>query len=140
MIQCGEAPFLECSSKGDTRFSAFYARIRGRGNRSIEAIYQGAKRFMDGETNLCIRDAKGRPAVNQAEVTVLYARLWDEYFQENKATLLPAMRQYRGFQDRFGQPGHCCQAIEIYRLYRQHVLETTPADAISITHPEPNAP
>jgi hypothetical protein len=44
MIQHGAAPFLECSSRGDRRFSAFAARIKRRANKSIEEIYQGANR------------------------------------------------------------------------------------------------
>jgi len=40
----GRAPFLECSSRGDKRFSAFYARVNGC---SIEEQYQAAKIFRD---------------------------------------------------------------------------------------------
>ncbi len=60
MIQHGAAPFLECSSRGDRRFSAFAARIKRRANKSIEEIYQGAKRFEDGSTGLTWREAKGK--------------------------------------------------------------------------------
>ncbi len=115
MIRCGNPPYFECSSKGDKRFSAFSARIRGRGNRSIEEIYQAAKVFESGETGLSWRAAKGRKAVNQVEVAALYARLWDEYIAENpdlKATLMAA----DGLQDLFGQAGHCCQATELWRI------------------------
>ena len=35
MIKIGEAPFLECSSKGDKRFSAFYARIKAFNSKSF---------------------------------------------------------------------------------------------------------
>jgi len=59
MIRYGSSPFLECSSRGDRRFSAFSARIRQRGNRSIEALYQAAKIFEDGSTGLSWRAAKG---------------------------------------------------------------------------------
>ena len=52
MIRHGSPPYLECSSKGDKRFSAFSARIRARGNRSIEEVYQAAKVFSDGTTGL----------------------------------------------------------------------------------------
>lgn len=47
MIKHGFAPFLECSTKGDRRFSAFCAHIRSRNNQSIEEIYQAAKIFDD---------------------------------------------------------------------------------------------
>lgn len=83
MIQHGSPPFLECSSKGDSRLSAFRAKIRARGDRSIEEIYQGAKVFADGTTGLSWREAKGKRAVNADEVRALYSVLWDEYIAEN---------------------------------------------------------
>lgn len=115
MIRCGNAPYLECSSKGDKRFSAFWAKIAGRGNRSIEALYQAAKIFEDGETGLDWRAAKGRKAVNQAEVSRLYSILWDEYLLENPE-LMPVLLAQSGLQDIFGQAGHCCQATELWRI------------------------
>lgn len=72
MIRHGAAPYLECSSHGDRRFSAFVARIKARGNRSIEDIYQAAKVFENGDTNLGWRDAKGCRVVNHPEVAALY--------------------------------------------------------------------
>ncbi|MFC5505412.1 hypothetical protein [Bosea massiliensis] len=115
MIQHGVAPFLECSSKGDRRLSAFSARIRGRGNRSIEEIFQGAKIFADGSTGLHWREAKGKKAVNADEVRALYAVLWDEYVAENPE-LLDVIKRASGLQDVFGQSGHCCQASELWRI------------------------
>lgn len=115
MIQHGTAPFLECSSRGDRRLSAFSARIRGRGNRSIEEIFQGAKVFADGSTGLHWREAKGKKAMNADEVRALYAVLWDEYVAENPE-LLDVIKQASGLQDVFGQPGHCCQATELWRI------------------------
>jgi len=52
MIQHGTAPFMECSSKGDKRFSAFYARVKFYGNKTIEDLYQGSKLFPGGVTGL----------------------------------------------------------------------------------------
>lgn len=115
MIQHGTAPFLECSSKGDRRLSAFSARIRGRGNRSIEEIFQGAKVFADGSTGLHWREAKGKKAANADEVRALYAVLWDEYVSENPE-LLEIIKQAPGLQDIFGQAGHVCQATELWRI------------------------
>lgn len=71
MILHGEAPFLECSSKGDRRFSAFSAMLDGR---SIEDRYQAAKIFEGGITGLTWRQAKGRQAVNQAACAVYYSQ------------------------------------------------------------------
>ena len=115
MIRHGAAPFLECSSRGERRLSAFAARIHGRGNRSIENIYQAAKVFADGSTGLSWREAKGRKPVNAAETRTLYATLWDEYIAENPA-LLRLIADASGLQDMFGQPGHCCQATELWRI------------------------
>jgi len=63
MIKYGCAPYLECSSKGYKRFSAFYANIKCLNNRSIEYIYQASKIFEDGSTNLSWEEAKGEKPV-----------------------------------------------------------------------------
>jgi len=115
MIRHGEEPFLECSSRGDKRFSAFFARIRSRDNKSIEEIYQAAKIFPDGSTGLTWREAKGKKATNQEEVCQLYSQLWNEYMEENP-TLLRIILNVSGVQDIFGQEGHCCQATELWRI------------------------
>jgi hypothetical protein len=122
MIQHGTGPFLECSSRGDRRFSAFAARIRGRGNRSIEDIYQASKVFADGSMGLTWREAKGKRAVNADEVRALYSVLWDEYIAESPH-LLSVLTAASGLQDLFGQTGHACQATELWRI-RCAALET----------------
>ena len=115
MLHYGEAPFLECSTKGDGRFSALRARLRGYGNQTIEEVYQGAKVFEDGSTNLPWREAKGRPAVNAVEVRALYGTLWNEYFAENPY-LYEVVMAHTGFSDVFGRAGGACQAEEIQRI------------------------
>jgi hypothetical protein len=115
LIRHGEAPYLECSTKGDRRFSAFAARIRARGGRSIEELYQAAKVFPDGSTGKTWREAKGKQPSNAAECAALYASLWDEYLAEHPE-LLPVLRSATGLSDMFGQPGHCCQATELWRI------------------------
>jgi hypothetical protein len=115
MVKHGKPPYLECSSRGDSRFSAFFARVRARGNRSIEDIYQAHKVFADGSTGLGWREAQGRPAVNAVEATALFSTLWDEYIAENP-DLLPVIVGASGLQDRFGEKGHCCQATELWRI------------------------
>lgn len=77
MVKFGEAPFLECSSKGDKRFSAFSAFVNGK---SIEAQFQGAKVFEDGSTGLHWREAKGKKATNMERVRLLYADLMETIF------------------------------------------------------------
>ncbi|QIG71295.1 hypothetical protein EVB94_187 [Rhizobium phage RHph_TM40] len=113
MVKFGSEPFLECSSKGDKRFSAFYARIKSRDNKSIEDIYQSSKIFEDGSTGLSWKEAKGRKCVNQTEVRNLYRRLWIEYLDENP-DLVEFLKRFNGYSDIFGQDGHACQAEEIY--------------------------
>jgi hypothetical protein len=112
VIRHGKPPYLECSSRGDRRFSAFYARVDGR---SIEATYQAAKVLEDGRTGLSWRAAKGRRAVNDAEVRRLYADLWDRYIEQNPH-LLEVLLSSSGLSDTFGQPGSVCQATELWRI------------------------
>lgn len=115
MIKHGEPPYLECSSRGDKRFSAYFACIRRRGGKSIETIYQAAKVFKDGSTGLPIDEARGLRPVNAVEVQLLYGQLWDEYISENIGLLIPLL-QASGLSDKFGKPGHCCQATELWRI------------------------
>lgn len=115
MIKHGCAPFLECSTKGDKRFSAFCAHIRGRDNKSIEEIYQAARIFEDGSTGLTWKEAKGRIATNSKDIAQLYSELWNEYIDENPG-LLEVLRIVSGVSDIFGQRGHVCQATELWRI------------------------
>lgn len=115
MIKHGYAPYLECSSVGDRRFSAFFARIKKRDNKSVEETYQAAKVFENGKTGLTWREAKGKKAVNQEQVSLLYDLLWKEYLEENP-DLLKVLKEASGLSDRFGQPGHCCQATSLWKL------------------------
>lgn len=118
MIRHGVAPFLECSSKGDKRFSAFYARINGR---SIEDLYQAAKVFADGTTGLGWREAKGRQAVNYVFLISYYADLWNTYIMNNPE-LLEVLKKASGLSDIFGQPGCMCQATELWRIRASALL------------------
>jgi len=111
-IKWGNAPYLECSSKGDKRFSAFYAKVEGK---SIETHYQAAKIFADGSMNLDWRQAKGRKAINQQECNDLYSQLWDRYINENPE-LISVLKSATGLSDCFGQEGHVCQATELWRI------------------------
>jgi hypothetical protein len=115
MVRHGEEPYLECSSAGDSRFSAFKARVSARGNLTIEEIYQGAKVFQNGVTGLSWRDAKGKKPINPSVVRQLYSELWDEYIRENPRLLID-LRKASGLSDKFGQPKHACQATELWRI------------------------
>jgi len=111
-ITHGSTPFLECSSKGDTRFSAFYAKVDGK---SIEEQYQAFKIFDDGSTKLSWRQAKGRHAVNQKEAAEFYSQLWDRYIEAHPELLL-VLKNANGLSDMFGQKNHVCQATELWRI------------------------
>ena len=116
MIQHGTPPYLECSSQGDKRFSAFYAMVNGH---SIEEQYQAAKVFEDGATGLSWKAAKGRKAVNQEEVCQLYEKLWRQYINEHPK-LLGILLRASGLSDKFGQPGHMCQATVLWTIRNEH--------------------
>lgn len=115
MIRVGKAPYLECSSHGDWRFSAFRARVQRYGGHSIETLYQAAKVFPDGSTGLNWRDAKGRQPVNLDYCGRYYLHLWAVYVSEHPE-LWPVLRTATGLSDKFGQPGHCCQATALWQV------------------------
>lgn len=115
MIKHGEAPYLECSSRGDKRFSAFYARPTTLGGRSIEEAYQAMKVFEDGTTGLTWKQAKGKKAVNQLECGIAYTQWWCDYINENPH-LLDLLKQASGLSDMFGQLGHVCQATVLWNI------------------------
>lgn len=115
----GKPPFLECSSAGDKRFSAFFARLKRYDGKTIEEIYQASKKFRNSDgsvtTGHSVKEAKGLKPINPLETREVYTRLWDEYMQENIA-LLPVLIAATGLSDRFGQRGSVCQATELWRI------------------------
>lgn len=119
VIYHGKPPYLECSSAGDRRFSAFFARIKGRGGRTIEEIYQGSKEFKEADgtvtSGYSIKEAKGLRASNWRDLPALYAALWDEYIAENPH-LVAELVKVTGLSDRFGRRGSVCQATELWRI------------------------
>lgn len=115
MIRIGKAPYLECSSKGDKRFSAFYAKVNGK---SIEEQYQAAKVFQDGSTGLTWKEVKGKKPINIDEVSKLYKELWRRYLLDNPS-LLRGIKQASGLSDIFGQKGHNCQALTLWELRKE---------------------
>jgi hypothetical protein len=114
MIRYGVAPFLECSSRGDSRFSAFHARPESLGGRSIEEAYQAMKVFPDGSTGLGWRQAKGKQAVNHQECRDAYFCWWLEWVMEQN--LLPVLIAATGLSDMFGKPGSVCQAEVLWEI------------------------
>lgn len=120
MIKHGRAPYLECSSQGDRRFSPFFAYV---GRQSIEDAYQAAKIFEDGTTGLGWREAKGRRPINPERCARLYSKLWDQYISEHP-WLIEVLKAATGLSDMFGQPGSPCQSTELWRIRNEH-LHTT---------------
>ena len=114
MFKCGKYPFYECSSRGDKRFSAFFAFVKKYGN-TIENLYQAAKVFDDGSSGLSWKQAKGRAPINYKECKEFYSHLWDTYIKENPH-LLPVLVEQSGLSDMFGKPGSVCQAGELWRI------------------------
>lgn len=120
MIRVGVPPYLECSTRGETRLSPFNARPSCLEGASIEEAYHACKVFDDGLTGMSWRDARahatmGHSVVNMDECVSLYSFLWDEYMRENPH-LIDVVRSATGLSDMFGQPGRPCQAVELWRI------------------------
>lgn len=120
MLKRGNSPFLECSTRGDKRFSPFFAYLKGY-TKSIEDLYQGAKVFQDGSTGLTWRQAKGKKCINKEEVTELYEYLWEQYIIENPE-YKDIITKASGLSDKFGNEGGVCQADTLWRI-RQKILD-----------------
>lgn len=120
MIRYGKEPFLECSSKGDKKFSAFYAKVNGR---SIEEQYQAAKIFEDGSTGLHWKEAKGRKAINSAECVILYENLWRQYISEH-SQLLDVLKKASGLSDMFATKGSVNQAHVLWKIRNENNINS----------------
>lgn len=144
MIRHGFAPFMECSTRGDRRFSAFCAKIKFRGNKSIEELYQAYKKFEDGETGLDWKRVKekqsaGIRVVNMDQAHAFYRKLWQEFMAEHPE-LEQDLLQASGLSDMFGQPGRACQATELWRIRSSLMLQsikTHGAGSIRVTSKRP---
>ncbi len=123
------AKVLECSSQGDTRFSAMYAEVKLFGKtQTIEQWYQFSKRFGDMVPGR-FRDAKGkRPShieINgeryaQRYLTAWYKLLWLLYLDRNP-DLVAFASKYDRFTDKFRPRNrHAnCQADVIEQYVKQ---------------------
>ena len=114
MIRHGKAPYLECSSRGDKRFSSFYARPASLYGMSIEEAYQAMKVLEDGSTGLTWRAAKGKHPINAEACAVAFATWWREWVDEQD--LMPVLKKASGLSDRFGQRWHQCQATVLWNI------------------------
>lgn len=120
MLTYGKEPFLECSSRGDKRFSPFYARVNGR---SIEEQYQAAKIFDDGSTGLDWKKAKGRRAANATECTILYEKLWRQYISEHPE-LIDILKRSSGLSDMFATKGSVNQAQILWKIHNEQMINS----------------
>jgi hypothetical protein len=120
MMQYGKSPFLECSTRGDKRFSAFCAIVNGK---SIEEQYQAAKVFDDGSTGLHWKEAKGRKAVNATECTILYEKLWRQYIAEHPE-LLDVIKKVSGLSDIFAKKGSVNQAYILWKIRNEQMINS----------------
>lgn len=120
MLTYGKPPFLECSTRGDKRFSPFYAIVNGR---SIEEQYQAAKIFEDGSTGLNWKKAKGRRATNMNECAILYEKLWRQYISEHPG-LVDILKRAYGLSDMFATKGSVNQAEVLWKIRNEHMLNS----------------
>lgn len=114
---------LECSSKGDRRFSAFYAKISFYGKiDSIEHIYQSVKRDKNGDLvnkgkkvfYVVINEIKLEPKY----LTPFYKLLWVKYL-DNNPSLVSYAKQFDDYNDMFKGKSVNCQADVIRQYIKQ---------------------
>lgn len=118
---------LECSSKGDKRFSAFYAKIKiGDSYLSIENHYQLSKRFGHSPVPKSWKDSKGKEPTHficmgkvcpVEYLSMYYKLLWYKYLTENPQLVLYASK-FNTFTDMFEGKSINCQADVIAAYVR----------------------
>lgn len=123
MIRVGLPPYLECSTKGDKRFSALVARPNGDAM-TIEERYQAYKVFGRGITDVKVSIARGQEPKNQKDCSRLYHCLWEMYLITHPR-YYQDLFQWNGYSDTFGIDGHACQATTIHFLVEQGLRPLT---------------
>lgn len=118
---------LECSSKGDKRYSAFYAKVKVWENYdSIENHYQLCKRFGDFKPTTW-RDAKGKTPTHielngkcydLKYLSQWYKLLWLRYFDTNPE-LVSYAAEFDDYSDIFKGKSINCQADVIRQYIKQ---------------------
>ena len=114
MIKHGQEPYLECSTKGDRRFSAFWASPKSLKGRSIEQAYQAMKIHPDGTSGHGWTYVKGKRAVNMGECQTAYKQWWKEWVEDQE--LMPVLLAASGLSDMFGRRGTVCQATVLWEM------------------------
>lgn len=118
-------PF-EVSTRGDElgkQFSAFNARIEGRGGRSIEEIYQTDVKGYDS-----IKAGKGKPPKDKSvDTKAAYEALWRQWANENPDKMeelyQATLAQGRPLRDRFAKKGANNQAEVLTKLLRERFAD-----------------
>lgn len=118
---------LECSTKGDVRFSALYATVEIFGKKdTIENHYQLCKRF-DGVAPKTAKEAKGKAVtsivLNGKEfeprfLMPFYKIMWVRYLERNPALVAYASR-FSEFTDSFRGKAMNCQADVIAQYIKE---------------------
>ncbi|MFC6455943.1 DUF6977 family protein [Paenibacillus vulneris] len=118
---------LECSSKGDKRFSAFYAKVKTWNKLdSIENHYQLCKRFGDFKPSSW-KDAKGKQPThielngkqyNLMYLSQWYKMLWVKYLDDNPE-LVEYAKGFDDFNDIFKGKSLNCQADVVRQYIKQ---------------------
>lgn len=116
---------LECSSRGDKRFSALYAQVNINGVvDTIESHYQLSKRFGDAPAPTHWKQCKGRKPTHMVfngktlpitYLTRYYNWLWKEYLDQNPS-LVEYLKQFDGYNDCFARKG-CNNQAEAISTY-----------------------
>ena len=104
----------ECSSKGDKRFSAFYARIEGK---SIEHIYH-----TDIKGYSSIEEGKGQPPLYHSpeDAYLEYKKLWRKWVLNNWKVFCE-LKEHPILSDRFANT-HTNQARALAELCNEYFL------------------
>lgn len=132
---------LECSSIGDKRFSAFYAKVDVFGKfKSIEEHYQTCKCYLDEDGKLKqygLKDGKGQHPVllkigeqyfHRKFLSQYFDLLWFKYLDKNPS-FIKYLQTFDDFKDTFkGKKTINCQADSIRKYIkegRQSILNDT---------------
>lgn len=135
--ELASAPY-EVSSAGDSRFSAFFARLPN--GRTIEEAYQ-----IDFKGYQTVRLGKGKPPVDP-DITVevsqaAYRALWDEWADNNEALLLELYKatigRNRTLSDQFVRKGGIVdQASTLTDILLQRYGRDMPIEDVIARHTE----
>ena len=108
---------LECSSRGDKRFSAFYAYVKVNGvNDSIEHHYQNAKRPIPKKGAKPEYLEIGGNHYPTSCLTAWYLLLWVKYLDEHPE-LVEFAKQFDDFHDMFVGAHTLNSQADAVRLY-----------------------